>query len=292
MEIRLHSDLSEFAALTEPLYAADPVAHTVAVTVLAQRLGPLGADDVGTLLTVHCGAEVVGAALRTPPWPLVVSALPEEAAGAAARALLEHDPELGKVFGPSARAAAFAAAWCAATGASSHTVMSQRLFRLGELTPPSGVPGRARRADTAGSPEDRELAAGWLRDFAREAAPDAPRWSPEDLRRQLDGFGAFQFWELPDGEPVAMARASEPTAQMSRVGPVYTPPERRGHGFGSAVTAAASRWALDAGARDVVLFTDLANPVSNAIYPRIGYRPVHDVVQLGLEATSISSAAR
>jgi predicted GNAT family acetyltransferase len=67
---------------------------------------------------------------------------------------------------------------------------------------------------------------------------------------------------------------------MTRVGPVYTPPESRGHGYGSAVTAAASAWAHDAGAREVVLFTDLANPVSNAIYPRIGYRPVLDALEL------------
>lgn len=34
-----------------------------------------------------------------------------------------------------------------------------------------------------------------------------------------------------------------------------------------------------AGARSVVLHTDLANPVSNAIYPRLGFRPVHDVLR-------------
>jgi len=35
-------------------------------------------------------------------------------------------------------------------------------------------------------------------------------------------------------------------------------------------------------ARDVVLFTDLANPTSNSIYQRLGYRPVHDRVILSL----------
>jgi predicted GNAT family acetyltransferase len=80
-----------------------------------------------------------------------------------------------------------------------------------------------------------------------------------------------------------MARASTPLAGMSRVTSVYTPMALRGHGYGSAVTAAASRWALEAGASDVVLFTDLANPISNAIYPRLEYRPVHDAVVLALD---------
>jgi predicted GNAT family acetyltransferase len=46
------------------------------------------------------------------------------------------------------------------------------------------------------------------------------------------------------------------------------------------VTAGVSRWAIDQGASDVVLFTDLANPISNSIYQRIGYRPVMDVVEV------------
>jgi predicted GNAT family acetyltransferase len=57
---------------------------------------------------------------------------------------------------------------------------------------------------------------------------------------------------------------------------VYTPPGLRGRGYGGAVTAAVTRAALDAGAEDVVLFTDLANPISNALYQRLGYRPVED----------------
>ena len=41
-----------------------------------------------------------------------------------------------------------------------------------------------------------------------------------------------------------------------------------------------SQAALDAGARTVLLFTDLANATSNAIYQRLGYRPVEDRIEL------------
>jgi predicted GNAT family acetyltransferase len=61
----------------------------------------------------------------------------------------------------------------------------------------------------------------------------------------------------------------------ARVGPVYTPPEHRGRGYGSAVTAAATRSILAEGAVPV-LFTDLANPTSNKIYRALGYRPVEE----------------
>jgi predicted GNAT family acetyltransferase len=69
-----------------------------------------------------------------------------------------------------------------------------------------------------------------------------------------------------------------------RLGPVYTPPEHRGRGYGAAVTAVVSQAALDAGAAHVVLFTDLANATSNALYCRLGYRPVEERVVLKFEA--------
>ncbi|MGH3697833.1 MAG: GNAT family N-acetyltransferase [Pseudonocardiaceae bacterium] len=275
MELRLHSDLAGFARLTGALYGADPVTHTVAITVTHQLLdGTVPVEDVRALLTVHAGASVAGAALRTHPWPLLVSGLPVPAAELAAATLAGHDPELDKVFGPRDPAEAFAVAWCAATGAATKTVMANRLFRLEELIPPARVPGQARLA----GPGDQDLVARWQRAFAEEALPGQPASERKATERQSADRG-MQLWTV-HGTPVALARASPPACGMSRIGPVYTPAEHRGHGYGSAVTAAATRWALDAGAHHVVLFTDVANPVSNSIYPRLGYRLVHDAVQL------------
>jgi predicted GNAT family acetyltransferase len=67
------------------------------------------------------------------------------------------------------------------------------------------------------------------------------------------------------------------TPNGTRIGPVYTPPELRGRGYGSALTAAVTERLLGSGLRFCFLYTDLANPTSNSIYQRIGYRPVSDV---------------
>jgi predicted GNAT family acetyltransferase len=75
-----------------------------------------------------------------------------------------------------------------------------------------------------------------------------------------------------------------PAAGVSRIGPVFTPREQRGHGYGSAVTAAAVQLAHRSGTPDVVLFADLANPTSNAIYQRIGFEPVADSVRIDFVA--------
>ena len=101
----------------------------------------------------------------------------------------------------------------------------------------------------------------------------------DQVERSMRLGNAEVVWEV-DGALVSQAGSRRPVAGMSRVGPVYTPPEHRGHGYAAAVTAAASQWALDAGARCVVLFTDLSNPTSNRLYPRIGYRPVLDALEV------------
>ncbi|MGF7236729.1 MAG: GNAT family N-acetyltransferase [Frankia sp.] len=65
-----------------------------------------------------------------------------------------------------------------------------------------------------------------------------------------------------------------------RLAPVYTPPAHRRQGYAAAVTAAVSQAALDAGAREVLPFTDLANPTSNGVYRRLGYERAGDRVEL------------
>ena len=82
---------------------------------------------------------------------------------------------------------------------------------------------------------------------------------------------------------MAQAAARAVSAGMSRIGPVYTPPEHRRRGYAAAVTAAAARWAQDRGARHVLLYTDLANPTTNRLYPRLGFRPRYDAVELRFE---------
>jgi predicted GNAT family acetyltransferase len=38
--------------------------------------------------------------------------------------------------------------------------------------------------------------------------------------------------------------------------------------------------ALHEGTEHVLLFTDLVNPATNRLHPRIGYRPLHDALEL------------
>jgi RimJ/RimL family protein N-acetyltransferase len=179
----------------------------------------------------------------------------------------------------------FGAAWAQATGGGASGVERSRLFRLERLTPQQPAPPGAARIAGHG---DRELLIDWLVAFGQEAGTfaDAPR--TVDDRLSHDGL---TLWEA-GGSPVAMAGSTREVAGVVRIGPVYTLPEHRQRGYGGAVTVAASQAALDAGASAVVLFTDLANPTSNALYPRLGYRPVGDRVLLQLVPDGDAGAGR
>ncbi|MCM3883049.1 GNAT family N-acetyltransferase [Frankia sp. R82] len=120
---------------------------------------------------------------------------------------------------------------------------------------------------------DRDLLVAWIAAFHRDLGD-----SVGDAARQVDnrlGYGGLTVWEV-DGTPVSVAGIAQPVGAMVRVGPVYTPPALRRHGYAGAVTAAVSQAALDAGAREVLLFTDLANPTSNGVYQRLGFVPVEE----------------
>jgi predicted GNAT family acetyltransferase len=76
-----------------------------------------------------------------------------------------------------------------------------------------------------------------------------------------------------------MTGQTSPSFGVARVGPVYTPREHRGNGYAGAAVAGVSRRLVADGVR-VCLFTDLANPASNRIYQRLGFRPVVDMANL------------
>ena len=129
-------------------------------------------------------------------------------------------------------------------------------------------------------PRDRDLLARWVVAFSSEAMPEAPQIpDPEAVAdRWIARVGRIGYvWEDGTGEVVSMVGASGETPHGIRIGPVYTPPERRARGYASSLTAAASQDQLDRGRQFVFLFTDLANPTSNKIYQAIGYKPVCDV---------------
>jgi predicted GNAT family acetyltransferase len=152
--------------------------------------------------------------------------------------------------------------------------MGERLLVLTDYVAPDPVTGTLHLITA----DDLDEAEHWVDAFTTEA-----RVVVVNNRAAVeDSLGRLWFWTV-EGVPVSMAGhaslVSTPSGVVARVGPVYTPPSYRGRRFGSAVTAGVVEHLLPH-VDTVMLYTDAANPTSNAVYERLGFRHVADIVDL------------
>jgi len=118
---------------------------------------------------------------------------------------------------------------------------------------------------------DYELILEWYLEFGKDTGVFMP--NPQGSIKAGLGRNSYRFW-MVGGEKVCLAGhaplVNAPGGSVARIGPVYTPPERRRNGYAGALTAMLSQEFVDAGVK-VMLYTDAANPTSNSIYQKIGY---------------------
>ncbi|MDX3536483.1 GNAT family N-acetyltransferase [Streptomyces sp. MB09-01] len=266
------TDLAAYLAAAGPAAAAQPVSNTLLLTVTdgLKRRGSTAYGSDAPFFGWWTGADgtVAGALLCTPPFPMVLGVVPAEAVRALGAAL-RGEPLLAGLRAFNARrpdAQALAEAW----GRPTRIAEELRLYRLAGLVAPDPAPaGRPRTATAANLP----LLLEWITAFHEEAGVRGA--GSEAVLRDRISYGGVLLWEH-EGGPVSLASFSRPIGSAARIGPVYTPPALRGRGYAAGVTHAASAAAHAAGASEVLLFTDLANPTSNGVYQRLGYTPVED----------------
>ncbi|GLZ46141.1 putative acetyltransferase [Actinomycetospora sp. NBRC 106375] len=264
-------DVDEFWRATHDHLRAHRVASTVVLSAVDRLRARGSPDGIPELAWWTDGAGVGATVIRTPPHRPVVSAMPDDAA----RAWAAHRPPPAWVMGPPQTVDRLASAW----GATVEVAVRERLHRLAALVPPPDPTPTRPAADA-----ERECLSSWWSAFHREATPDSPPPPREAVDAAVDDGRVLV---AVDGDtPVAWAVVGHPVLGVSRIGPVYTLPAHRGRGHGAAVTAAVARLAGARGADEVLLFTDLANPTSNALYARLGFVGVQDVIDARLRSST------
>jgi predicted GNAT family acetyltransferase len=273
MEWVVEDDLAAYGKRVLPWLQQDPVLNTVASTVLVTRIdNTIVTRDPWLAWLADDAGEVAGLALRTPPYGLLVSVLPPEAV----EPLVAIAPAgLPSASGRADVVEAVAAAYATRTGGRAQVDKSLRLYRLAEPPTCAPVPGRLRVA----GPADVDLGARWYTDFGADAGVTVSPEARSDTER-IVAQGRLLLWE-DGGRPVAMVGHSPTVAGVTRIGPVWTPPEHRRHGYATAATAEVARTLRASG--EVVLYADNANPTSTGIYLRIGFRPVAEWTDWRLE---------
>jgi predicted GNAT family acetyltransferase len=286
MDVIAFTDPVPFHEQARTVIERAPADCSILATIVDLAVNGAPFDDARWYL-IGEGTALLGAAIHTPPYNLLVTpvsdgprtAVPDGLRTAVMAALAEHLQAAVRVpsgvTGPTAEAHAFAEQWQARTGLAPRVTMSERLYEIREPPDHPDVPGGARAADE----HDLDLLVRWFGEFDAEAHVDETVDDAIDRARRRLRRGTLLLWE-DGGEPVSMAGLSPPIAGVSRVGPVYTPKEFRRHGYASALTAQATGLGLQQGSGPVVLYTDLSNPTSNRIYQAIGYRPVSDAMMI------------
>ena len=183
---------------------------------------------------------------------------------------------LNGVGGPAADAEAFARAWVARHGGTWKTRFRMRIHELTRVSFAGPLaPGSLRKATETDLPLAREWVDAFVRDVGLAVAVP-------DMAQRLVARGLLFFW-IDAGRECAMVSSSRETRSGCAINMVYTPPQLRRAGYATAAVATLSDTLLKGGRRFCCLYTDLANPTSNSIYAKIGYRPIRDDVEIDFE---------
>lgn len=271
-----HADVDSFLARCLPFFGRDELAcglvHSIAHAVASGRYAERN------VLLAACEREggVVGAAVRTPPWGMLVTGMDEPTATALAAFVAEHDPDTPAVTGPQRAAAPFAKAFAERAGVRATPGIAQRQLALGDLVVPEG-PGELRRA----TDDERDLMIRWASGFHEDIGLTLYGDMSDIVDRHLEAQTLY-VWE-EGGEAVSMAAGALRGVRGARIGFVYTPPEGRGRGRASRLVANLSRHLLDEGHGFVTLMTEAANPTSNRIYEAVGFRFTEDYQEFRFE---------
>jgi predicted GNAT family acetyltransferase len=261
-------DAARFLREAGPLLVADPVRNNVILTLLQIRLAY---PEPGRYWTVDAEGVVAGAIFQSPStYPALLSPMRPAVVSLAVDELAADGVTLPGITADAATAARFAGEWTERTRAGATPSLGQRLYEIKRVVPPNAPSGHVRAATAT----DRELLVEWFRAFVAEIGDPPVDPGPVVDWRVAKG----QVWIWDDGRPVAFAATTDPVEGVVRIGPVYTGPDDRGRGYASALVGELSCRVLERDLR-CILYTDLNNPTSNAIYRALGYEAVEEILR-------------
>ena len=258
--------------------SSEPVLHNLILSILHARVAQ---GEAGRYWMALHGEETVGVVIQSPlEYPATLTPMGPRAVMALVDAIAQAGVTLPGVNGDAATAASFAGQWSERRKSAATPFQGTRLYELAELGEVSRVDNHLQQGHLRqAGPEDRSLMILWTCAFQDEIGESA-----NDTELRVDrALAAGQIWVWDqNGETTSMAVSREPAQGVVRLSGVYTPPEKRKHGYAAACVHALSTQLRGHGHR-CILYTDLGNPTSNSIYRRIGYKAVAEAVRYRFE---------
>lgn len=221
-------------------------------------------DDNGNIILV---------AVRTSPFPMVMyetdNIRNNEAVAFFARSLVEHNIDVDFIMTEKELAKSFCEHYSKLTGKkyyNNDNLVLYVLEKLNNLTPEAGIFRQANSDDMFYLPY-------WYADFT-----PACNIGEYNLTSGIEGAGKAvengTAYVWVDKYPVSLAASVRRTTDCVFIGQVYTPPNLRGKGYSTACIWNLSNKLFNDGFKYCALYADCANPFSNKVYQKIGYKEV------------------
>ena len=281
LQVRTHNTAQEFLQAAQADLEAREAANGLMLGVCGQLVRhPERFQMPVCLKTVEENGTLLLAATMTPPHNLLLTGDPgriEESAAELTAALVREGWKIPGVFGPAEIARTVMKCLAAFVKKPFRLHQNLRMYDLTRVVLPASEGGRLRIA----GPADLERITQWWYAARLEMMGGA---DPEECRQTAEfrlADGDIYVWDA--GEPVSMASKTRPTKRGISIGMVYTPADLRRHGYATACVAELSRLLLREGWEYCSLYADLANPISNSIYQKIGYRAIGDYEDYAFE---------
>lgn len=254
------------------LGAVDEVAGCVIHGLAHTWLGRPESFRPGTpLLTAEDDGEVAAAAIQASHGKIVFSLGLTEAILALARWCDEAGRRPTAMVAPESALPVLLVHW------PGRRTLETTLYRLDRSPEIPEVAGHLRPA----AKSEIGFFADWVATFTVEARlPPDPK--PRTLVEAKVSAGHLFVWEV-SGMPVAIAALAGPTPRSVRLNTVFTPPEFRRRGYGTAAVATLAAQQFDRGKKVVTLFADRALPHTNRMYGKIGFKPVADFADIEID---------
>jgi predicted GNAT family acetyltransferase len=232
------------------------------------------------MATISDSGCILLTAVMTPPHNIALYATDNQINPEAISCLIGglEGHELPGVITEKSLAEYFAKEYTLRKGLNVKTVMNQRIYELTAVNPHIQRTGTVRLLNE----KDMHYFPYWAEAFfAAGTYGKKEMFIPQDAEPYLYRLSTRKMYVLEDdGIPVSMAGYTREMQTAIGVAFVYTPPYNREKGYATSAVAQVSQLALNNGFTKCVLYTDLENPTSNSIYPKIGYVPVCDSLQM------------
>lgn len=151
--------------------------------------------------------------------------------------------------------------------------LSMDIMELRKLSEADLAEGEFRIAST----EDISLIVKWVIEFYKEAVSEIRTYDEviENVKNNVEK-DVFYLFKNKDGQTVSMAATTRKLINGVSMSYVYTPPEYRGKGYAATNMYYLGEKMLTEVNEFCCLFVDKKNPISNAVYKKIGYVILED----------------